>query len=218
MIDTPIPKTLKPQAKRQPWLKWLRRFHAWIGLWAAALGVVFGTSGFLLNHRTIMKVPAAQMEQSQIELALPTPPPADAKALAIWLQAQLNIDREPNKISTEPGKTITWGDQQLQQPSQWRVDFHNPQQSVNAEYWVGNTFVSIKRQDANIFAFLTRLHKGVGMGTAWVLLADTLAGGLVFLSMTGLLLWTRQHGSRMAMTGLGVSSLGLAVFVVLNSV
>jgi hypothetical protein len=217
MKSTQNTDALIQQPKPIRWLKWLRRLHAWIGLWAAALGLLFGISGFLLNHRTVMKVPAAHMEQSQIELALPTPPPADAKALAIWLQAQLNIDREPGKISTDPGKTITWGGQNLQQPSQWRVDFHSPQQSVNAEYWVGNTFVSIKRQDANMFAFLTRLHKGVGMGTAWVLLVDTLAGGLVFLSLTGLLLWTKLHGSRLTMAGLGMTSLGLAVFVVLNS-
>jgi hypothetical protein len=97
------------------------------------------------------------------------------------------------------------------------VDFHSPQQSVTAEYWVGNTYVSIKRQDANAFAFITRLHKGVGMGTAWVLLADTLAGGLVFLSLTGLLLWTKLHGSRLAMAGLGLTSLGSMVFITLNS-
>ncbi len=68
-----------------------------------------------------------------------------------------------------------------------------------------------------MFGFITRLHKGIGMGTAWVLLADTLAGGLVFLSLTGLLLWTKLHGSRLAMAGLGLGSLGLVVFVVLDS-
>lgn len=205
------------QSKRTPWLKWLRRIHAWVGLWGAALGLLFGVSGFLLNHRAVMKIPAAKMEQSQVELALPTPPPADVKTLALWLQAQLSIDREPGKIFTEPSKTVTWAGQSLQQPGQWRVDFHSPQQSVSAEYWVGNAYVSIRRQDANLFGVITRLHKGVGMGTAWVLLADTLAGGLVFLSLTGLLLWTKLHGSRLTMAGLGLSSLGLAVFVVLDS-
>ncbi len=210
-------ETLIRQPKRLPWLKWLRRVHAWVGLWGAALGLLFGISGILLNHRAIMKIPAAHMEQSQVELALPTPLPADAKALALWLQTQLNIGREPSKISTEPAKTVTWSGQNFQQPSQWKVDFHNPQQSVNTEYWVGNTFVSIKRQDANVFAFITRLHKGVGMGTAWILLADTLAGGLVFLSLTGLLLWTKLHGPRLAMAGLALTSLGLAAFDVLGS-
>jgi hypothetical protein len=217
MTNAQNPAILIRQPKRLPWLKWLRRIHAWVGLWGAALGLLFGVSGILLNHRTIMKIPAARMEQSQIELALPTPLPADAKALAEWLKIQLNIDREPNKIITEPAKTVAWAGQNFQQPGLWRVDFINPQQSVNAEYWVGNAFVSIKRQDANIFAFLTRLHKGVGMGTAWILLADTLAGGLVFLSLTGLLLWTKLHGSRLLMAGLGLVSLGLGVSVVLNS-
>ena len=68
-----------------------------------------------------------------------------------------------------------------------------------------------------MFALLTRLHKGVGMGVGWVLLADTLAGGLVFLSLTGLLLWTRLHGSRLTMAELGLTSLGLATFFVLDS-
>jgi hypothetical protein len=203
--------------KRIQWLKWLRRIHAWVGLWGAALGLLFGISGVLLNHRAVMKIPAVKMEQSQVELVLPTPPPADAKALALWLQAYAAIDREPSKISTEPAKTVTWEGQTLQQPAQWKVDFHSPQHSLTAEYWVGNTYVSVKHQDANGFAFITRLHKGVGMGTAWILLADTLAGGLVFLSLTGLLLWTKLHGSRLTMAGLGVTSLGLAVFVVLNS-
>ncbi len=216
MTNAQNPKILSRKPKRFQWLKWLRRIHAWVGLWGAALGLLFGVSGILLNHRTVMKIPAVQMEQSQLELALPAPAPADVNALAKWLQAQLSIDREPGKISTDPAKAVTWAGQNFQQPSQWRVDFHSPQQSITAEYWVGNTYVSIKRQDANVFAFITRLHKGVGMGTAWVLLADTLAGGLVFLSLTGLLLWTKLHGSRLTMAGLGLSSFGLAVLIVLN--
>ena len=217
MTNAQNPETLIRQPKRFRWLKWLRRLHAWVGLWGAALGLLFGISGILLNHHAVMKIPAAQMEQSQIELALPTPPPANAKALTLWLQAQLSIDREPNKISTEPAKAVTWAGQRLLQPSLWRVDFHSPQRSVSAEYWVGNAYVSVKRQDANVFAFITRLHKGVGMEAGWVLLADTLAGGLVFLSLTGLLLWTKLHGSRLTMAGLGLTSLGLATFLVMNS-
>jgi hypothetical protein len=210
-------ETLNQPPKRIRWLKWLRRIHAWVGLWGAALGLLFGISGILLNHRAVMKIPAAQMEQSQIELALPAPLPTNAKALAKWLQAQLSIDREPGKISTEPAKSVNWSGQRLLQPELWRVDFHSPQRSVSAEYWVGNAYISVKRQDANVFAFITRLHKGVGMGAGWVLLADTLAGGLVFLSLTGLLLWTRLHGSRLTMAGLGLTSLGLAMFLALNS-
>jgi hypothetical protein len=217
MTQTQNPETVIRQPKRIQWLKWLRRIHAWVGLWGAALGLLFGVTGVLLNHRSVMKIPAAHMEQSQVELALPTPLPVDAKALAAWLQKQLNIGREPSKVITEPAKTVTWGGQTFQQPGQWRVDFHSPQHSVSTQYWVGNTFVSVKHQDANVFAFLTRLHMGVGLGRAWILLADTFAGGLIFLSLTGLLLWTKLHGSRLLMAGLGLVSLGLGVSVVLDS-
>ncbi|MGZ5615609.1 MAG: PepSY-associated TM helix domain-containing protein, partial [Methylobacter sp.] len=107
MTNTRSPELSTRKPKTVQWLKWLRRIHAWIGLWGAALGLLFGISGILLNHRMIMKIPAVKMEQSQIELALPTPLPADAEALASWLQGQLNIDRKPHKISIEPAKTVT---------------------------------------------------------------------------------------------------------------
>lgn len=205
------------QPKRSRLLKWLRRIHAWIGLWGAVLGLLFGISGFLLNHRDVMKIPAAKMEQAQFLLTLPEQPPADAKILAKWLQTELHIDREPTKITIEKAKTVVWSGQNIKQPSQWRVDFHSPQRSVSAEYWEGNAFVSVKRQEANVFAFITRLHKGVGMEAGWVLLVDTLALGLVYLSLSGLFMWTKLHGSRSTMLGLGLTSFVLAVFFVLDS-
>lgn len=204
-------------AKRINWLKWLRRIHAWVGLWGAALGLLFGVSGFLLNHHAVMQMPFVQMEVSQLEIALPAPSPSDAKELATWLQTQLNIERTADRIDTEPEKTVTWAGQKYQQPALWRVDFRNPQRSISAEYRLGNNYVSVKRQDANAFAFLTRLHLGVGLGVGWILLADTLAGGLVFLSLSGILLWTKLDGSRLTMAGIGLTSLGLMIFVTLRS-
>ncbi len=69
----------------------------------------------------------------------------------------------------------------------------------------------------NLFEFMTRLHKGVGMGIGWVLLTDTLACGLVFLSVTGLLMWTKRQDPRITLYGLGITSLLLALVIVLNS-
>jgi hypothetical protein len=213
---TAVAATARPFSRGRL-LKWLRRIHAWIGLWGAALGLLFGVTGFLLNHRMVMKIPAARMEQSQVELALPDPRPADAQGLAKWLQSRLALDREPSKVVGEPARQVTWDGQSVRQPAQWKVEFHSPQSSISAEYWVGNGSVSVKRQDVNLFGFFMRLHMGVGMGAGWVLLADSLAGALAFLSLTGLLLWTKLHGSRLTMAGLGLSSLGLAVFLAVRS-
>ena len=203
---------------RGAFLRWLRKAHGWIGLWGAMLGLLFGSTGFLLNHRAAMKISAAEYEKSEIELALPQPVPANAEALGAWLQSKLVIKQAPLKVASEPAKQVTWAGKQVEQPAFWKVDFHNPKQSFTAEYWVGNSFVTVKRQDANVFAFLTRLHKGVGLGAGWILLADSLAGSLILLSITGVLLWTKMRGSRLTMACLmGLSSL-LAVYFALSAI
>lgn len=212
-----LTKSNRSQTKSTSGIKWLRRIHAWLGLWGAGLGLLFGISGFLLNHhRDVLKIPVLEMERSEVVLDLPTPPPADAKAMAAWLQLQMDIDQKPSKISTEKAKEITWDNRLINQPAQWRVDFHNPQRSISAEYWVGNAFISIQRQEANIYSFITRLHKGVGMGLNWILLTDTLALSLVYFSLSSLFMWTRLHGSLRLMAVLGLSSVlmaGLAVLI-----
>ena len=88
---------------------------------------------------------------------------------------------------------------------------------ITAEYWAGDASVAVKQLEANLFAFLTRLHLGSGMGVAWILLADTFAGGIMVLALTGVLLWTRLHGLRLAAAGLGFGSLVLAIIFTLRA-
>lgn len=202
---------LPRRLSRGVFLKWLRRTHAWIGLWGAALGLLFGLTGILMNHREIMKIPLGKMEQKEIQLPLPAPRPADPKAMAIWLGRTLAIDTGHARIRRESGKTVTWNGNEIRQPPSWRITVRSPRHSVQVEYWEGNAFVSIKQGEANLPEMLNSLHRGNGMGVGWVLLADTLAGGLIVLSLTGTLLWTRLHGRRLAAAGLALGSLGLAI-------
>lgn len=84
--------------------------------------------------------------------------------------------------------------------------------AIRAEYVAGNQYATVKREDANVWAFISRMHKGVGANSAWVLLVDTLAGALVLLSITGVLLWTKMRGSRLVMSGLIGGSVILTVW------
>jgi hypothetical protein len=43
---------------------------------------------------------------------------------------------------------------------------------------------------------MSNLHKGVGLSVGWVLLIDTLAGSIILLSLTGVLLWTELNKRR----------------------
>ncbi len=61
---------------------------------------------------------------------------------------------------------------------------------------MGNRFVKLDLVDATAIGTLTRLHMAVGVNAFWVILADTIAGSLILLSITGLLLWTQLHTLR----------------------
>ena len=47
----------------------------------------------------------------------------------------------------------------------------------------------------------------VGVSAFWVLLSDTIAGGMIVLSVTGLLLWSRLHTIRLAAVGVSTAAL-----------
>lgn len=202
----PAAAAIDPRSRRGTFLKWLRRTHAWIGLWGAALGLLFGVTGILLNHRAILKIPAAQVQETTLQLPLPNPPPADANAMAEWLHVELKTDEPASRVRDEPAKPVAWGDKAMTQPARWSVTFGSPRMNMEAEYWVGNGFVSVKRRENNVFGLLNNLHKSAGVGVGWVLLADTLGGALILLSLTGVLLWASINRRRFIGTCIALAS------------
>lgn len=191
-------------------LRALRQIHGWLGLWGAALGLLFGGTGVLLNHRAVLKLPLAQIAEQQVQLPLGDFAPADASALARWLAAQLHIDAGRPRIRVEAARPVPWA-AEVQQPAHWSIAYSTPRHSVQADYWLGNRSVSLRRGEANVFAWLNNLHKGVGLGIGWVLLVDSLAGSLIVLSLSGLLLWTQLRRERLY--GLALTLLSVVVAV-----
>lgn len=200
-----------PRSRRSIFLKWLRKTHSWIGLWGAALGLLFGVTGFLQNHRAVMKIPAAQAQESTVQLPLPNPAPDNAQAMADWLQQELQLDRTATRVRNEPARPVAWGDKTLKQPAHWSANFTSPYVNLQTDYWVGNGFVTVKRNNNNLFGTLNNLHKGVGVGAGWILLADSLAGSIVLLSLTGVILWSQLNRRRVIGAAIGLGSLGLMI-------
>ena len=182
--------------KRSSLIKLLRKVHLWVGLWAALLALFFGLTGFLLNHRSVLKIPAAQTQESSIELAWPSPAPANARELADWISRELKLDQPAQRVRSEAAKPVPWGDKTHQQPAHWMISFVSPASQVQADYWVGNAYITVKRTDNNVFAMLNAVHKGGGLGVWWILLADSLAVSLVILSLTGMWLWVLMRKRR----------------------
>jgi hypothetical protein len=216
-IGLPNPSTENPRSRRSVFLKWLRKMHGWIGLWGATLGLLFGVTGILQNHRTIMKIPAVQVQETTLQVPLPDPVPVDVKKMADWLQQELALDNAATRTRSEPSRPVAWGDKALKQPERWSVTFNSPRTNLQAEYWVGNSFVTVKRNDNNVFGTLSNLHKGTGVGLGWILLADTLAGSIILLSLTGVLLWSQLNRRRLIGTGIGLTSLTLMIFLAVRA-
>lgn len=187
----------RSRSRRAVFLIWLRKIHLYVGLWGAALGLLFGATGILLNHRVVMKIPIEKTVQTSAQLPLPTPPLASPEQMSAWLQKELKFTPEQvTQMKSQPARTVVWADRDVLQPERWSFSLHSPQRGVSAEYFVGNRFVKLDHVDATPMGTLTRLHMSVGVSAFWVLLSDTIAGSLILLSVTGLLLWTQLHTVR----------------------
>src|SRR4029453_9424517 len=81
--------------------------------------------------------------------------------------------------------------------------YGGPNKVMQVEYWVGNKAASLRTTQNGLIATLTNLHKGTTMPAPWIVLIDTLAGALIFLSVSGAILWWQTHRRRLA---------GLAIF------
>lgn len=205
-------------ARRVAFVRWVRRTHGWFGLWGALLGLMMGFSGVWLNHRSVMKLQLPSQQQINAQLELPDLKPATIDALAAWLQQTLKLARPANNQRVERARPVAWTEKgaerggelrPLTQPERWILNFGGPNHVVQVEYWVGNKSVGVRTTENGFIATLTNLHKGTGMPVPWILLIDTLAGSLIFLSISGAILWWETHRRR----GLGIVIFGASVVV-----
>jgi uncharacterized protein len=187
----------RQRSRRAIFLTWLRNTHLYVGLWGAALGLLFGATGILMNHRAIMKIPLEKAVQKTAQLPLPEDGFASPQEMATWLQKEFPLTpAEKPLVRSQPAKKVIWNDREVTQPERWSVNLMQPGRGVSAEYFVGNRFVKLEHMDATPIGTLMRLHKSEGVNAFWVLLSDTIASSLILLSLTGLLLWTQLHTVR----------------------
>ena len=241
-IARPLPRSSvkeSPAASTKPgqayaeFVRWVRKSHGWVGLWGAVFGLIFGFSGFWLNHRAVLKLPPVTQQRTTSQLALPDPPPANADEMRDWLQLALGLTSAANPVRIEAAKPVPWKDKTptvetpatpagadkawvssssskeatLMQPERWVFNFGGPNAIVQAEYWRGNRSVGISTTANGLVATLTNMHKGTGMTALWILLIDSWAGSLIFLSLSGVILWVQTNRRRA--TGVAIFSTAL---------
>lgn len=204
---------------RSQWIRLLRDAHSWIGLWGAALGLLFGLSGIWLNHRSSLKIPGGASTTTVTQLALPNPTPNTPEQMQAWLTQVLHLNASTIKLRKEAAKLVPWklGDQDpngaasLTQPEHWTFNCGDPSNLIQIEYWLGNHSVSVRTSSNGFIGTIKNLHVGAGTGIAWILLVDALAGSIMLLSLSGVALWLLTHKRR----GLGYVLFCISVSLIL---
>lgn len=202
--------------QRPAFLVTLRRAHAWTGFWGAALFLLLGSSGFLLNHRSVLPVDVgAPVAVNTVQLAVRPGTITNEDALGAWAHDKLGllaaVIPRPAPDAATPRRSVQFLDRQLVTARIWARTFYLPNQKITVTYIPGSTTVSAKVETLGILAVVKNLHKGTGLGVAWVLLIDTIAGALIAMSLTGFLLWSRLHGSRILAGMLAVGAITWAL-------
>jgi hypothetical protein len=178
-------------------LNWLRVTHLWIGLWGAMLGLMFGVTGLLMNHRSVLRIPVEKAAITRTPVTIPSAFESPAE-FTTWLRGRFALPAARAVVRREKSTTVHFAGQDLEQAESWSVSLATSKFTVSAKHFPGTGLVELETQDATRWGLLMRLHTGSGASAAWVLIVDTVAGALVLLTLSGVLLWTRLRTPRLA--------------------
>lgn len=200
-------------------VRWLKRVHAWTGFWGALLFLTLGISGVLLNHRDTLKIDTGEpVEVNAMNIAVPAGSIGSEKALGEWAKAEfgLQVEPRPPKDGGEKGKgpSKSFLGKARPEAEKWEINFNHVNGRITVEHVKGSASVAVKQTSQNLLGTLKNLHKGTGVGIAWILFIDTIGGALIAMAITGFLLWSRLHGGRLLAGSLLLGSAAFATWAV----
>lgn len=189
--------------------RFIRKLHLWIGAWGAVAAVLFGVTGFLQNHRGVLRIPQGNStEVSRVQVAVPEDARASPEALKDWLSNSQHLQLDVQRGG--PGGAQGRGDRQGGNGNRWTFAGGNARTTIQAEYIPRSENATIRTNVQSPLAVFERLHKGIGGGIGWILLSDSFAVGMVALGLSGLIMWSRGR----TLLQMAFSIVGVAVVVV----
>ena len=193
--------------------RWVRQFHLWIGAWGALAAILYGYSGLVMNHR-FGDGAWSQGENEEIgrqELAVPAEARATPEQLSMWLKSTHALDAQVIRKGPAGGGSGSRAGAGGP-PPKWTFTGGTAREAWAVEYAPGSDSAELKRNAHSPLSAVNRLHKGVGGGWAWTLLADSFAVGMLLLGLSGLWMWLRGRGPRdMVLSVFALSTLILAI-------
>lgn len=173
-----------------------RKIHRWSGLFLVGFILFYCFTGLLLNHRRDFDYFQTRRESvSRIEVG-------DQHALTTFIDAykrQINREDNPAVIRIKPDGVV-----EFLYGSHGRTTFViDPKEG---------TMTRIDKEDQQPWYLLNRLHKAYKTTSFWLVLTDTIALLVIFLTMSGLLILRyRQQDILLLTAGIVVFLLGMAL-------
>ncbi|UTW56563.1 PepSY-associated TM helix domain-containing protein [Kordiimonas sp. SCSIO 12610] len=204
--------------QRQNTIAWIKKVHAWTGLWGALIFIMLGVSGFFLNHRSVLKIDTGgNVEVANITMVAENGPFSTREDYARWLEGEFNISKLPLP-ERKREQTVSFNGKPVTEAEEWRVRYNGPNAFITSTYTPSTNQLTLSKQDKNFLAFIKNLHKGSGLTAAWILFIDAIAGAFLFMSITGILLWSKLHGTRLVAGLIFFSSTILAILTALPGI
>lgn len=143
-----MPEPFASTHRRAAILRWVRRLHAWIGVCGAGFGLLFGVTGFLMNHRAVLKIEAGHTEERKVQVELPQPL-ASIEHLAADLGQRLGFTPAQLKWRVQAPRPAKFAGQPVTAAEQWVVSLNGHAHFARATYTPGNRSVDLELRDAN---------------------------------------------------------------------
>ena len=209
-------------------LVWLRRSHAWLGIWGAVAGILFGVTTILMVHSDLF--PVNEAEESIVHLPVNDTEIGSNDDLGAFVKSELDLKTDWGLPRGRGGRAAAGAagtnaavmgsvgqrggaaaGERSRQPVYF-TQFTSPGRTLDLRYVAGNEYIEITRTERSFMGTLNRLHRGNGAQLGWTLLGDAFSGALVVLAVSGVLLWSRMDGSRLLAVGLGGAGLLSALY------
>ncbi|MFN7136025.1 MAG: PepSY-associated TM helix domain-containing protein [Thermomonas sp.] len=196
-----------PPRRRGTLHRFIRQLHLWIGAWGALAAILYGATGLVLNHRMGEGAwpQGDSRETARVSLAIPASARATPEQLSLWLRDTRGLEaqliRRGGPGATGDGKPAP----------KWSLSGGTARTSWALEYAPGSDRALLKYSQHSPLAAFNRLHKAVGGGLPWRLLADSFAIGMLLLGLSGIWMWARGRSLRgMLLSVMGLSTLAFA--------
>ena len=189
--------TLAARRRSNVTYRWVRQLHLWIGAWGALAAIVYGFAW-----------PQGDSEEAgRMTLQIPAAARATPEELSLWLRQTQGLDAQVIRKGSPGAKDS-------KQPPKWNLSGGTASDSWALEYSPGKDTAELKRSSHTLLAAVNRLHKGVGGGWAWTLLADSFAIGMLLLGLSGIWMWVRgRTPKQMVASVFGLSVIVLVIVI-----